>query len=65
MNIYEKIGDFILTMVNLIVGGIIFAAIMSSIEYSPLFYALAAFLAICFFILAIFLFRISKNRTFH
>ena len=29
LNIYEKIGDFILNVIQLVVGGIIFAAVMA------------------------------------
>lgn len=38
MNIYEKVGDFLFNLVNLIVGGIIFAAIMSQESYPSKLY---------------------------
>jgi hypothetical protein len=63
MNIYEKIGDFLFNLVNLIVGGIIFAAIMSQEAYPRSLYVLTIGGAIALFIFAIILFHISKKKN--
>jgi hypothetical protein len=61
MNVLEKIGDFTLTVVNLIVGGIIFAAIMSDKEYPVGLYLVAVGLAGALFAFAIILFNMGKK----
>jgi hypothetical protein len=63
MNIYEKVGDFIFNLVNLIVGGIIFAAIMSQETYPLWLYIVATAVAVGFFIFAIVLFNKSKKTN--
>ncbi|GHT16374.1 hypothetical protein AGMMS4956_18680 [Bacteroidia bacterium] len=62
MSILEKLGDFTLTVVNLIIGGIIFAAIMSEKEYPIGLYIVAACLAVCLLGFAIILFYKSKKQ---
>ena len=63
MNIYEKLGDFFLNMVNLTIGGVIFAAVMADDKIDPnILYIVATCLVVVMFVIAIMLLRISKKQ---
>jgi hypothetical protein len=63
MNIYEKLGDFFLNMVNLTIGGVIFAAVMANDDINPaVLYIVSICLVIVMFGIAIMLLRISKKK---
>jgi hypothetical protein len=64
MNVYEKIGDFLLNMVQLVFGGIIFTLVMSDKAISSLaLYLLSACVIIAMFVSALILYRLSKKRS--
>jgi hypothetical protein len=63
MNIYEKLGDFFLNMVNLTIGGVIFAAVMADDKIDPnILYIVSTCLVVVMFVIAIMLLRISKKQ---
>jgi len=49
INIYEKLGDFLLNLIQLVVGGIVFAAVMADDSINKAAIYIGAFLAILFF----------------
>ncbi|GHT57679.1 hypothetical protein FACS18945_2530 [Bacteroidia bacterium] len=64
MNIYEKIGDFILNIIQLVVGGIIFAAIMADNNISnTTLYISAISVVVIFFALAILAFKYAEKNN--
>jgi hypothetical protein len=64
MDIYEKFGDFLLNMINLVVGGIIFAAVMADDSLDKwVLYTVAISLVITMFAIAFLLFRVSKKKS--
>jgi ABC-type transport system involved in multi-copper enzyme maturation permease subunit len=64
MSIYEKLGDFFLNMVNLTIGGVIFAAVMASDDINPtVLYAVSICLVVVMFVIAIMLLKISKKNN--
>jgi ABC-type transport system involved in multi-copper enzyme maturation permease subunit len=64
MNIYEKLGDFFLNMVNLTIGGVIFAAVMANDDINPtVLYVVSVCLVVAMFIIAIMLLKISKKSN--
>ena len=63
INIYEKFGDFLLNLIQLIVGGIIFAAIMADNTINQVVLFISAFLAVVLFlVLALILYKISNKK---
>ena len=64
IDIQEKIGDFILSLIQLIVGGIIFSAIMADKSINSTVLYISALLAIIILLsIAVMMFRISnKNK---
>ena len=64
IDIHEKLGDFLLNLIQLVVGGIIFSTIMAdkSISSSVL-YSSASFVVIVLLIFAVVMYRMSnKNK---
>ena len=51
INIYEKLGDFLLNLIQLVVGGIVFAAVMADDSINKAAIYIGAFLAILFFLI--------------
>jgi hypothetical protein len=63
-NIYEKIGDFLLNMVQLVFGGIIFTLVMSDKGISSiLLYVISAGVIVLMFTFAIILYCLGKKRS--
>ncbi|MCL2649717.1 MAG: hypothetical protein FWD60_01670 [Candidatus Azobacteroides sp.] len=63
INIYEKLGDFLLNLIQLVVGGIVFAAVMADDSINKAAIYIGAFLAILFFLIVAFiLYRISNKK---
>jgi len=63
LNIYEKLGDFILNLIQLTVGGIVFAAIMADDAINKFVIYIGAFLAIVLFLIfALILYRVSNKK---
>jgi len=63
LNIYEKLGDFILNIIQLVVGGIIFAAIMADESVKgTMLYISAVFVSLVLFALAMLLFKLSSKQ---
>jgi Na+/H+ antiporter NhaC len=63
VNIYEKFGDFLLNLIQLIVGGIIFAAIMADNTINPIILYLSALFAVIFLLfIAFVLFKLSNKK---
>jgi hypothetical protein len=64
INIREKLGDFLLTIVSLIIGGVLFAAIMSDNDYSIALYISSSIVVVCLMSLAFLSFyRNNQNLT--
>ena len=62
MNIYEKIGDFVLNVIQLVIGGIIFAAIMADASINRAWlYGVAIVIVVVFFVVALVLFKLSNR----
>jgi len=63
INIYEKFGDFLLNLIQLIVGGIIFAAIVADNTINQVVLYISAFLAaVLFLFVALILYKISNKK---
>jgi Na+/H+ antiporter NhaC len=63
MNIYEKLSDFLFNLIQLIIGGIIFATIMADTSlHTSMLYILASISVAVLFVGAIILHRISKKK---
>ena len=63
IDIHEKFGDFILNLIQLVVGGIIFSAIMADGTINQVVLYIAAIVAVLFFlVVALILYRISNNK---
>ena len=63
INIYEKFGDFLLNLIQLVVGGIIFAAIMADEAINQVVLYISAFLAVVLFLfVALILYKISNKK---
>ena len=63
IDIYEKFADFLLNLIQLIVGGIIFAAIMADNTINQLVLYISAFLAVVLFLsVALILYKISNKK---
>ena len=64
INIYEKFGDFLLNLIQLVVGGIIFAAIMADNSINPIILYSSAMFAVLFLLfIALVLYRISNKNN--
>ena len=64
INIYEKFGDFLLNLIQLVVGGIIFAAIAADKSInSVVLYSSAVFTVIFLLLIAIVIYRISNKNN--
>ena len=65
IDIHEKFGDFLLNLIQLVVGGIIFAAIMADKSINSIILYSSAMFAIVFLLfIALVMYRISnKNKT--
>ncbi|MDR3184090.1 MAG: hypothetical protein LBT49_01595 [Prevotellaceae bacterium] len=62
MNIYEKVGDFLLNLTQLTVGGIIFTLIVTDKAFSSAaLYSMSGGVAVALFIFAIILFRLGRK----
>jgi protein-S-isoprenylcysteine O-methyltransferase Ste14 len=61
MDIYEKAGDFLLNVVQLIIGGVIFANVMNENLNSSVLYITGSIVVIVFLGITYWLFRISKK----
>jgi uncharacterized MnhB-related membrane protein len=63
IDIYEKFGDFLLNLIQLIVGGIVFAAIMADNRINAvILYSSALFAVACLLFIAFILYRISNKK---
>ena len=63
INIYEKFADFILSLIQLIIGGIIFAAIMADGTINQVVLYIAAVGTVLFLLAAaLILYKISNNK---
>ena len=63
INIYEKFADFLLNLTQLIVGGIIFAAIMADGTINQVVLYIAAIVAVLIFLaVALTLYKISNHK---
>ena len=62
MDIYEKAGDFLLNVVQLIIGGVIFANVMNENLNSSMLYIIGSTVVITLLMIVYWLFRISKNN---
>ena len=65
MNIYEKLGDFLLNIIQLVVGGIIFAAVMAdeNVKGLMLYIIAISFVAVAFIIAMLFFKIANKNNS--
>jgi len=64
MNIYEKLGDFLLNLIQLVVGGIVFALIMADDSINTIWlYSIAVGIVVIMFISALLLFKVSKKKN--
>ena len=64
IDIYEKFGDFLLNLIQLVVGGIIFAAIMADNSINPIILYSSAMFAVLFLLfIALVLYRISNKNN--
>jgi len=64
LNIYEKVGDFILNIIQLVVGGIIFAAVMADKSVKGLIlYIIAISFVIVAFVIAMLFFKIANKNN--
>jgi hypothetical protein len=63
INIDEKFGDFILNLILLIIGGIIFAAIMADNSINPfVLYSSAVFAVLFLLLIALILYKLSNKK---
>jgi membrane protein DedA with SNARE-associated domain len=63
MDIYEKFGDFLLNLIQLIVGGIIFAAIMDNKSINSLTLCIIASIVVIIMLTGVFLlYNIIKKK---
>jgi len=63
VNIYEKFADFLLNITQLIIGGIIFAAIMADNRINQIILYLSALVCvILLLVIALVLYRISNKK---
>ena len=63
IDIYEKFGDFLLNLIQLVVGGIVFAAIMADNTINPVvLYSSAVFAVIFLLFIAFVMYRISNKK---
>ena len=63
IDIYEKFGDFILNLIQLVVGGIIFAAIMADNSINPIvLYSSAVFAVIVLLAVTLVLYKMSNRN---
>ena len=64
IDIHEKLGDFLLNLIQLVVGGIIFSAIMADKSInSIMLYSSASLAVIILLISAVIMYRLSnKNK---
>jgi len=63
IDIYEKFGDFLLNLIQLVVGGIIFAAIMADSSINPIILYSSALFAVAFLLfIALVMYKISNNK---
>ena len=63
IDIYEKFGDFLLNLIQLIIGGIIFAAIIADNTINHIVLYISAFLAtVLFLFFAFVLYKISNKK---
>jgi len=63
VDIYEKFGDFLLNLIQLIVGGIIFASIVAENNINKVVLYISAFLAaVLFLFFAFLLYKFSNKK---
>jgi len=63
IDIYEKFGDFLLNLIQLIVGGIILASIMAENDINKVVLYISAFVAaLLFLFFAFLLYKISNKK---
>jgi hypothetical protein len=64
INLYEKFGDFLLSVVGMIIAGIILSAVMSDKQYSETLYVSSSVIVLGLFLVAFISFRENnKNLT--
>jgi len=64
IDVHEKFGDFLLNLIQLVIGGIVFAAIMADNSINSIvLYTCALFVVVGLLFIAFVLYRISnKNK---
>lgn len=64
INIYEKVGDFSLNVIQFVIGGIVFAAVMADETInSTTLYIVAIIIVLILFAVTLLLFNAAKNNN--
>ena len=63
MNLYEKAGDFILTIIQLFIGGVVLAGVMSDTDYPVSLYVVTGVVVFVLILVAFYLFHIGNKKS--